>query len=92
MRTTEKALQSKIDQLNKITGNPLKPYSYNEGTIKGNVGNYCLNGVYGGWNLVQIVNEGGGIHSLLFGRTKSELYSRIESLIMGVLIGKELHL
>ena len=92
MRISEKAIQAKIDHLNKITGNPPTTYRYVGGTMKGNVGNYCLNGVYGGWNLVQIVNEGGGIHSLLFGRTKSELYSRIESLIMGVLIGKELHL
>ena len=90
MRITEKALRTKIDYLNKITGNPPTPYTRNGATLKTNIGSYYLNGVYRGWTIAQIANEGGGIHSLLFGQTKSELYYQLEALIQGILIGKEL--
>ena len=90
MRITEKALQAKIDHLNKITGNPPTPYTRNGATLKTNIGSYYLGPVHEGWNLAQIMNEGGGIYSLLFGRTKSELYYQLEDLIQGILIGKEL--
>ena len=91
MRITEKALQAKIDHLNKITGNPPHPFSCDGDMVKSNIGNYYLNGVYSGWNLVQIMNECGGVQTILFGRTKGELYYQLNALIAGIAIGKELH-
>jgi len=56
---TEKALQAQVDRLNKITNSPLKPYELKDGKYIAQVGNYYLDGAYGGWQLARMMSEGG---------------------------------
>lgn len=82
MRITIKQLEQQIDYLNELTNNPLKPYG-NKGA---NIGCYYLAGAYGGYQLQQIVNEGGGCRTLLNTgyTTKKNLYNNINSLLLGL--------
>jgi hypothetical protein len=61
MRITRDHLQKKIDYLNKITGNPQRPYTTEKG-VEPNAGNYHLESEYGGHNFAQMT-EGGGTHN-----------------------------
>jgi hypothetical protein len=83
---TQTMLQGKIDFLNELTGNPLKPYAMVEGTHRSQIGNYHLSMQYGGYALYRTVNQGGGINDI-FSRghgTKRELYERICAYISGI--------
>ena len=53
------------------------------------VGRYWVQGAYGGWKLVQIVNEGGGERSITQGYvSKRELYSLIHAYREGMAAGQ----
>ena len=53
------------------------------------VGRYWVQGAYGGWKLVQIVNEGGGERSITSGYvSKRELYSLIHAYREGMAAGQ----
>lgn len=53
------------------------------------VGRYWVQGAYGGWKLVQIVNEGGGERSITSGYvSKRELYSLIHAYREGIAAGQ----
>ena len=90
MRITLKDLESIIDRLNKVTDNPLKPYVLDEtsGKYLSQAGNYHLAGAYGGYELQQMVNEGGGTTSPLNTgyTTKKALYYAIDNYLRGVKI------
>ena len=64
MRTTTKH-ESLIKQLNELTHNPTETnylLTTNQGRkLCWNIGNYHLISAYGGYNLAQVVNNGGGI-------------------------------
>jgi hypothetical protein len=83
---TEKALQAQVDRLNKITNSPLKPYELKDGKYIAQVGNYYLDGAYGGWQLARMMSEGGSITDVL--RTghisKRDLYNRLAAFISGI--------
>ena len=85
-RITEKHLQAQIDRLNKLTNSPMKPYETTGKKYVAQIGNYHLDGAYGGWELMRMENEGGGVSSPL--RTghisKKELYGRISAFIAGI--------
>ena len=87
MRVTIKQLESQVKYLNELTGQPLKPYTFKKGA---NVGCYYIQASYGGYQLEQIVNKGGGCRTLLNTgyTTKKELYDLISSMIEGIKIGK----
>jgi hypothetical protein len=85
-RITQSQLQGKIDLLNELTGNPLKPYGLVDGKHRAQIGNYYLSMQNSGYALYRMVNEGGGI-SDIFSRghgTKRELYERICAYISGI--------
>tara|TARA_R110002020_G_C16057672_1_gene755176 strand:+ start:295 stop:597 length:303 start_codon:yes stop_codon:yes gene_type:complete len=84
MRITKKQLENKIDWLNKLTGNPEKPYNSVDGKMTANVGNYHLYCAYGYYNLHQMCNEGGGARDVFnYGGTKKELAMYIDAFMQG---------
>lgn len=96
MRTTTKHLESLIKQLNELLQKPIEPnylLTTNEGRkLYWHIGNYHLVSAYGGYDLAQVVNEGGGITKPLYGGmvSKRELYYKLTSYINGVVEGKKL--
>jgi hypothetical protein len=86
MKITEKDLQSAVDRINKLTGKDLAPYSKKEdGSFSPNPGVYHLDGAYGGWSLVQMMETGTGTRSIISGfRPKRELYNMIHTFIAGL--------
>ena len=59
-RITRKFLEARIDTLNRMTGNPLEAYRTENGKHFANIGNYHLDGAYGGFALYRMCNESGG--------------------------------
>ena len=90
-RITEKDIKSRIDYLNRITGNAQTTYTkQDDGTIKANIGNYYLSCAYGGYKLEQICNDGGGCSDISrqgYG-TKRELYNFLNAYIDGIQLKK----
>ena len=83
---TKKMLQLKVDYLNKITDNPETPWSRDDdGNLKANIGNYHLSGAYGGVNVEQMMNDGGGVHCPInYGHIpKRDLFEKLSSFING---------
>lgn len=92
-RTTNAELNALVSYLNTLTGQPSTPYSKDaDGKYVANVGNYHIDGAYGGVNLHQIVNTGGGIKTVftMGYMPKSELAGRIRSFIAGIETGKSI--
>lgn len=92
-RITEKQLESLVDYINTITNNPKESYSkVEDGHYRANIGNYHIDGAYGGVTLHQIVTDGGGVTAPLGGGyfTKRELYQKLNAFIHGITVGKEL--
>ena len=80
-RTTQKELEGLVNRLNRVTGNPEKPWDNG----KSNIGNYHLDYAYGGVKLVQTMNEGGGIRTITLGyETKRNCYLQIVSYLNGI--------
>lgn len=53
------------------------------------VGRYTLQGAYGGWQLQQIVNEGGGVRAITSGYlSKREVYNLIHAYREGMAAGR----
>jgi len=92
-RITRDDLQSVVDRINRLTGNPMEPY-YRDDNIDSvsfskwcpNIGNYHLSGAYGGYALHQMGNRDGGIRDVL--RTghipARELYYQMQAFIEGL--------
>ena len=60
-RITKAMLQGMCDRINRTVGAPLEPYTKQEdGTYKANIGNYHLDGAYGGWCIHRLMNDAGG--------------------------------
>lgn len=86
-RATNKQLEALCDEINRLTGSPVARYAKDEsGRYCPQVGNYHLDGAYGGWNLARMVNESGGITHPLGGgyRTKRELRDQMRAFIDGL--------
>ena len=86
-RITIKDLERIVLRLNNITDSPIEPYTKQPGgKLKANIGNYHLDGAYGGWKLVQMSTDGGGIIDVLSCGfvSKRELYQLIYSYILGI--------
>ena len=81
-RITQKMLEAKVDYLNRITGNP-RTYSTDG---KSNIGHYHITYAYGGANLAQTTNNGGGIRNVCSGGhiTKRDLYERMTAYEYGL--------
>ena len=92
MRITDKHLDGMVDRLNELTGNPVTSYTTIDGKLKANIGNYHTYHAYSGVELHQMMNEGGGVNVISRDGcgTKRQLYTFLESLIMGLKLGEKL--
>lgn len=96
-RITLKDLESVIDLLNKATNNPKEPYGHTDAVnggvrmVKANIGNYHLDGAYGGYKLVQMVSESGGIKDTLRCGfiPKKDLYKLMCAYLEGIELNKD---
>jgi len=92
MAITIQHIENKIRILNESTNNPIATWTQSDVPgvydLKSNIGNYHLAEEYGVFNLHQITNENGGVHSVFYGKTKRELYKQITAMLEGVRIGK----
>lgn len=90
MRISLQQLHQKIAHLNDITEHVSAPWRRNEeGRLIANVGTYVLDGAYGGYQLGQLTNEGGGRKTIINGyRSKRELWEAIDILEKGMRIAK----
>ena len=91
-RITKAHLESLADRINRMTGSPEASYSTHTvgGHYCANVGNYHLDGAYGGWKLSRMSNESGGVSDITHGFvTKRELYGLMQAFIRGIEAGKE---
>ena len=83
-RITEKMLQTRIDYLNRITGSPSVPYVRTDNGLVAQVGNYHLDGAYGGVTVCRMFNEHGGVEQLFPGHMpKRELFDKLCAYIDG---------
>lgn len=85
-RITEKDLQKVVDRINRETGSPMTTYTKTaDGKHSANVGNYHLDGAYGGWKLVRMDNQSGGIRNVTDGFVpKRELYDLMHAILTGM--------
>ena len=89
MKISLKQLNEKITHLNDITEHVRAPWHNVDGRMVANVGTYVLNGAYGGYQLGQLTNEGGGQKTIIEGyRSKRELWEAIDILEKGMRIAK----
>lgn len=90
-RITKKQLETRIDTLNSMTGQPMEPYApvcRKDGGLMSNAGHYHLNWAYGGVGVDQMCS-GGGARDILPLGTKRETYERLGSMIEGIRIGQK---
>lgn len=85
-RTTMAHLEGLIRRLNRVAGTPETTYNKDGNKWTANIGNFHLDSAYGGYSLVQMMSEGGGVKDVLHCgfTTKSELYSLIYAYISGI--------
>ena len=77
-RTTIKQLNAAVERLNEITENPTTYSKRDNGKFTANIGHYHIDQCYGGYQLVQTSNTGGGIRTIQPCRgTKTECYNAI---------------
>ena len=85
-RITKRDLQAGIDRLNRITGNPMTPWTRDEDDkMTANLGNYHLSQAYGGYCVHQMHNPGGGVNApVTHGHIPArDCYERLHSFING---------
>lgn len=85
-RITLQNLEAVVKHINIMTNSPLESYTKKDGKYVANIGNYHLDGAYGGYALRRMVNEDGGISDVLrVGyATKRELYNAMHAFIAGL--------
>jgi len=86
MRTTDKCLKSLARRLNRLTNQPLEPWTRDESGWSSVVGNFHISRANGGAALHQISNTSGGVTDVFFSGhvTKRELERMIRAFITGV--------
>jgi len=82
---TLKHLEATVNRINQMTGNNPEAYSKVENKYTANIGNYHLNGAYGGYALHRMHNLSGGVSDVFqCGHvTKRELMNRMQAFING---------
>ncbi len=83
---TKQFLQAQVDRLNRTMKMPMEPYTKTGDKYAANIGNYHLDGAYGGWALHRMGNESGGISDVFrCGHvSKRELSGRISAMLDGI--------
>lgn len=86
MRITMNDLNNVVKRINIITNSPIEPYTKKENKYIANIGNYHLDGAYGGWALHRMQTIGGGIEDIInVGHvSKKELYMLMQAYIRGL--------
>jgi hypothetical protein len=81
-RITKTFLKAQVDRINRVTGSPLQ---YN-GTMGANIGHYTLSGAYGGFSLLRVETEGGGVSDVFrCGHvTKRSLSNMMDAFLCGI--------
>lgn len=93
-RYTQRDLDGAVRGLNILAGFTAEeadaPLYTREGAeYRAMVGRYTLQGAYGGYQLQQIINEGGGVRAITSGyRPKREVYELIHAYREGMAAGK----
>lgn len=64
-RGTIKHLEAIVDRINRITQSPLASYKKVDEKYVAQIGNYHLDGAYGGYALHRMHNESGGVTDVL---------------------------
>lgn len=86
-RITNRDLQGVVNRLNRMTGNPLEPWTRDDaGKLRANIGNFHISGAYGGVQLHQMMSDGGGVRTVLSTGycSKRELYHAIHNFLDGL--------
>ncbi len=85
-RTTIENLETLVDRLNELTGQPEHSYRWINEKHTANIGNYHLDWAYNGCSLQQMTNEGGGVRNVLTDGhvPKRELDGLIRAYIKGI--------
>ena len=94
-RITLKDLDRAVDAINTHQGTPLETWTKVDGTMTydgkyiSNIGNYHLGSAYGGWSLLQMMNEQGGVRDVFqVGHVpKRELYNLLRAYSDGLRAG-----
>ncbi len=83
---TKQFLQAQVDRLNRTMKMPLEPYTKAGDRYVANIGNYHLDGAYGGVALHRMGNESGGITDIFrCGHvSKRDLSDRISAMLAGI--------
>ena len=86
MKVTKKDLTATIDRLNRVTNSPETPWKRVDGRNVAQIGNYHLSEAYGGYELCQMMSEGGGVSDTLKSGhvPKKELYNLIHAFLRGI--------
>ena len=86
MRTTDKCLNSLAERLNRLTNQPLEPWTRDESGVSSAVGNFHISRANGGVALHQMGNTSGGVTDVFFSGhvPKRELERMIRAFITGI--------
>lgn len=84
-RINQSDLYAVVNRINRATGNAQEPTRKEDIGVSWNVGTYMIDMAYGGYKLVRIENEAGGIRSITSGYIpKRELYYHMQAFLAGV--------
>ena len=93
-RYTQRDLDGAVRGLNLMAGFTAEEadaplYTRDGANHRAMVGRYTLQGAYGGWQLQQVINEGGGVRAITQGYgTKREVYHLIHAYREGMAAGR----
>jgi hypothetical protein len=85
-RVLKQDLENIVNRINIITKSPLTSYTKSGTKYTANIGNYHLDGAYGGWALHRMHNESGSVQDILRCGyvSKSELQKLLFAYIAGL--------
>jgi hypothetical protein len=87
MKTIKLAeLEAVVSRINTAKKSPASPWRHEAGRNVANIGNYHLDGAYGGVSLHRMMIDGGGIEDVFrCGHiTKRDLYERMQAFLKGL--------
>lgn len=83
-RITITNLRHLVEYLNCLTGSPATAYTRDaSGDLRANIGHYHVDTSYGGYALDRMVNESGGVTTVLHRGSARDLYERIHAYLRG---------
>jgi hypothetical protein len=83
MRITSNRLQARLDFINRMLGRPATPYTYTAKTAA-HVGNWYLSASEYGYEVLEIVNESGGVRVVYPTMRPRVLYAVLGGFLDGI--------